>query len=405
MAVPSLSLMEFMERPGVTELAWGHPDPRFLPGRALRAAADRVIRRYGPDALGYGRPAGPPPLIEMIRSRLGEIDARSPAPDEVVITAGSSQGLDQIATLLMDPGDVALVEAPTYHLAIKLLRDHPLKLVAVPSDRSGLRIDALAEAITRVRADGDRPRILYTVPTFNNPTGLSLSGRRRRELVALAEREGILVVEDDAYRELAYDGPPPPSLWSMARPGTVIRLGTFSKSIAPGLRVGYMTGDAATIAKFVDGGLLDSGGGIGHFTGLMVAEYFRVGGYARDVERLRVAYRKRRDRMLGALERHMPKGTRWTKPAGGYFIWVTLPPGHDTRVLQPIALEKGIGFAHGRTFFGDARGGETSLRLAFSRYPPATLEAAVRQLRSGLAEHGPPRRSARKKQHDTDDAK
>ncbi len=131
--------MEFIERAGVTELAWGHPDPRLLPVRALRAAADRALRRYGPDALGYGRPAGPPPLIEMVRSRLAKIDARSPAADEVVITAGSSQGLDQIATLLMDPGDVALVEAPTYHLAIRLLRDHPVQLVPVPSDGRGRR--------------------------------------------------------------------------------------------------------------------------------------------------------------------------------------------------------------------------------------------------------------------------
>lgn len=380
----ALSLMEFMERAGVTELAWGHPDPRFLPVKALRAAADRALRRYGPDALGYGRPAGPPPLIEMVRSRLAEVDARSPAADEVVITAGSSHGLDQIATLLMDPGDVALVEAPTYHLAIKLLRDHPVHLVFVGSDGRGLRIDALAEAIRRVRTDGSRPRILYTVPTFNNPTGLSLSGPRRRDLVALAESESVLIVEDDAYRELTYDGPPPPSLWSIGRPGTVIRLGTFSKSVAPGLRVGFMTADAPTVSRFVDGGLLDSGGGIGHFSGLVVSEYFQAGDYVRDVERLRAAYRKRRDRMLGALERHMPKGTRWTRPAGGYFIWVTLPPGHDTRELQPVAVEHGIGFAHGRTFFGDARGGAESLRLAFSRYPPATLERAIRRLAASV---------------------
>lgn len=376
--------MEFMERAGVTELAWGHPDPRFLPVKALRAAADRALRRYGPDALGYGRPAGPPPLIEMVRSRLAEVDARSPAADEVVITAGSSHGLDQIATLLMDPGDVALVEAPTYHLAIKLLRDHPVQLVSVGSDGRGLRIDALAEAIRRVRTDGSRPRILYTVPTFNNPTGLSLSGPRRRDLVALAESESVLIVEDDAYRELTYDGPPPPSLWSIGRPGTVIRLGTFSKSVAPGLRVGFMTADAPTISRFADGGLLDSGGGIGHFSGLVVSEYFQAGDYVRDVERLRAAYRKRRDRMLDALERHMPKGTRWTRPAGGYFIWVTLPPGHDTRELQPVALEHGIGFAHGRMFFGDARGGAESLRLAFSRYSPATLERAIRRLAASV---------------------
>jgi DNA-binding transcriptional MocR family regulator len=316
----------------------------------------------------------------MVCRRLADTDARSPTPDEVVVTAGSSLGLDQIATLLMDPGDVALVEVPTYHLAMKLLRDHPIRLVPVPSDSRGLRIDALTEAIRSVRAKGYRPRILYTVPTFHNPTGLSLSLRRRRDLVAVATRESVLIVEDDAYRELSYDGPPPPSLWSLARPGAVIRLGTFSKSIAPGLRVGYMTADAPTISRFVEGGLLDSGGGNSHFAALVVAEYFEAGNYARQVKRLRVAYRARRDRMLRALEQHMPKGTRWTRPAGGYFVWVTLPPGREAQALLPAAEKNGVGFAPGVRFFGDAPGGVESLRLAFSRYPPVTLDEAVRRL-------------------------
>lgn len=377
-------LIEFEERAGVIELAWGHPDPRFLPVMGLRKAGDRALQRYGADALAYGNSAGPPPLIEMVCRRLAEIDARAPAANEVAITAGSSHGLDQVATLLMDPGDVALVEAPTYHLAIRILRDHPVQLVPVQSDGGGLRIDALAEAIRKVRANGHRPRIVYTVPTFNNPTGISLSARRRRELVALAAREGVLIVEDDAYRELSYDGPAPASLWSVGRPGTVIRLGTFSKSIAPGLRVGYMTADPATISRFVDGGVLLSGGGNSHFAALVVAEYVRAGDYARQVQRLRVAYRKRRDRMLGALERHLPKGTRWTRPAGGYFIWVTLPSGRETEQLLSTAEQAGVGFTPGRTFFGDAPGGVDSLRLAFSRYPPATLERGVRRLARSL---------------------
>jgi 2-aminoadipate transaminase len=377
-------LVEFAERPGVIELAWGHPDPALLPVNALRDAADRTLRRYGPDALAYGSSAGAPPLIDAVRRRLARIDGRAPSTSEVAISAGTSQGLDQVATMLMDPGDVALVESPTYHLAVKILRDHPVKVVAVASDARGLRVDALADAIRGVRTNGDRPRILYTVPTFNNPTGVSLSGPRRNEVVALAERENVLIVEDDAYRELSYDGPSPPSLWSLGRPGTVIRLGTFSKSIAPGLRVGYMTADAPTILRFVEGGLLHSGGGNSHFAALVVAEYFRTGAYGRRVEILRAAYRERRDRMLAALERHMPRGTRWTGPAGGYFIWVRLPPGHDIPRILAAAEEHGVSFIAGRPFFGDASGGGDSLRLAFSRYPPDTLEEAVRRLARAL---------------------
>ena len=379
-----LNVVEFAERPGVIELGWGHPDPQLLPVEALRRAADRALRRYGPDALAYGRPAGPGPLVELVCRRLAMIDARSPTPDEVGVTAGSSQGLDLIATFHTEPGDVVLVEAPTYHLALKIFRDHGLRVVPVASDGRGLRIGALAEAIRQVRADGGRPRLLYTIPTFHNPTGQSLTVSRRRQLVALAAREGILVVEDDAYRELAYDGPAPASLWSLARSGTVIRLGTFSKSIAPGLRVGYMTADAATISRFADGGLLDSGGGISHFTSLVVAEYIRSGDYARRVERLRNAYRARRDRMLRALERALPPGSSWTRPGGGYFVWITLPAGHDARRLLPAAEQQGVGFIPGDAFFGGAPGGVESLRLAFSKYPPATLDEAVRRLGRAL---------------------
>jgi len=332
--------------------------------------------------LAYGSSAGAPPLIDAVRLRLARIDGRAPTTDEVAITAGTSQGLDQVATLLMEPGDVALVESPTYHLAVKILRDHPLRVVSVSSDGRGLRVDAVADAIRRVRAESHRPRILYTVPTFNNPTGISLSDRRRRELVGLAARESVLIVEDDAYRELSYDGPPPSSLWSLGRPGAVIRLGTFSKSIAPGLRVGYMTADAPTISRFVDGGMLHSGGGNSHFAALVVAEYFRTGAYARRVEILRAAYRQRRDRMLAALEHHLPRGTRWTRPAGGYFIWVTLPPGHDIPGVLAAAEEHGVSFIAGRPFFGDAPGGSDSLRLAFSRYPPDALEEAISPARA-----------------------
>ena len=252
MAIRPLPLIQFVERPGIIDLGWGHPDPTLVPVDPLRTAAGRALDRYGPDALAYGTPAGPGPLIEAIRERLRVTDGRAPAPDEVLITGGTSPALDQVATLLTEPGDVVLVEVPTYHLAIRIFRDHPLRLVPIPSDADGLRPDAVAAALRDVREGGDRPRLLYTVPTHHNPTGRTLLATRRSELVALAEREGITIVEDDAYRELSYDGPPPPSLWSLGAPGTVVRLGTFAKSIAPGMRVGFATADAATISRFAD---------------------------------------------------------------------------------------------------------------------------------------------------------
>ena len=379
-----LPLIQFVERPGIIDLGWGHPDPTLVPVDPLRTAAARAFDRYGPDALAYGTPAGPGPLIEAIRERLVVSDARAPAADEVLISGGTSPALDQVATLLTEPGDVVLVEVPTYHLAIRILRDHPLRLVPIPSDADGLRPDAVAAALRDVREAGDRPRLLYTVPTHHNPTGRTLPAARRSELVALAEREGITIVEDDAYRELSYDAASPPSLWSMGTPGTVVRLGTFAKSIAPGMRVGFVTADAATISRFADSGMLDSGGGANHFAALVVSEYMVSGDYARVVDRLRDAFRERRDQMLQALAAEMPQGTTWTEPAGGYFIWVELPPGLDARALLPVAEAAGTSLLPGSAFFLDRGLGTGAARLAFSRYPAATLGEAVARLAASM---------------------
>jgi len=385
LASQALPLIQFVEREGIIDLGWGHPDPELVPLEALRNAAAKAFDRYGPDALAYGAAAGPGPLIELIRTRLAETDGRAPAREEVLITGGSSAALDQVATMLTDAGDVVLIEAPTYHLAISIFRDHPLRLVPVPSDADGLRVDSLAVAIERVRQAGDRPRLLYTVPTHHNPTGLSMAPNRRAELVDLAEREGIVIVEDDAYRELSYDAPPPPSLWSLSTaPASVVRLGTFAKSIAPGLRVGFVTADAGTIARFADGGMLDSGGGANHLTGLVVAEYMEAGDYARHVGLLRGAYRERRDAMLQALAASMPPGTAWTQPGGGYFIWVDLPAGFDARSLVPLAEANGTSALPGSRFFMDGEGGGQSIRLAFSRYSPAMLAEAITRLATAI---------------------
>lgn len=379
-----LPITQFVDRPGIIDLAWGHPDQDLLPVNALREAASRVFDRYGPNALNYGFAAGPGPLISCVCDRLGVVDARMPAPDSVAISAGNSQALDQIATLLTDPGDVVLVEAPTYHLAVRILRDHPLELVAVPTDGEGLQLDALAEIVRQLRQRHRTVRLLYTVPTFHNPTGVSLAADRREQLVRFAEGAGLLIVEDDAYRELSYDGPAPASLWSMARPGTVIRLGSFAKSLAPGLRSGFITADPPLISRIRDSGVLDSGGGISHFSSLVVAEFMGSGGYARNVERLREAYRRRRDTLLAALTEHLADRATWRRPAGGYFAWLTLPPGHDARTYLPAAEREGTSYVPGTTFYLGGGDGGGNLRLAFSRYAPDLLAEAAGRLARGL---------------------
>ncbi|HEU5089857.1 MAG TPA: PLP-dependent aminotransferase family protein, partial [Roseiflexaceae bacterium] len=337
-----LPIVQLELRPGIIDLGWGHPDPGLLPVDDVRTAAVGALDRFGADALGYGFAAGAGPLRAWLRDRIAANEGRSPSLDEIMITGGSSLGLDQVCTLLAEPGDVVLVESPTYHLAVRILRDHPFELVPIPADAGGMRIDALEQAVAELARQGRRPRMLYCVPTFHNPTGVSLSVERRRALLDIAAREGFLVLEDDVYRELAFDGPPPPSLWSMDSAGVVVRLGSFAKSLAPGMRLGWLTGPAPLIAKITGGGVLDSGGAANHFTSIVVAQFCLNGSFERHVERLRNAYRKRRDALAAALRETLPPGSDATVPLGGFFTWVTLPEGVDTRALLGSAEAHGV---------------------------------------------------------------
>lgn len=366
----------------IIDFGVGQPDPALLPAADLQRAASRVFERYGPDALGYGAPAGPPPTIAFIRARLAQTDARVPASDEIVTTAGNSHGLELVMTMLARPGDAVLVESPTYHLALRIIRDHPVEVVGVASDDDGVRVDGVEAAVADLRRRGVAVRLLYTVPTFNNPSGRSLSSARRRALVDLAASEGLTIVEDDTYRELVYDGAVPPSLWSLGEPGTVIRLGSFSKSLAPGLRAGYLTADAATAARFVDSGLIDSGGGISHLGSLVVAEYAADGSYAANVEALRATFRERRDALAGALSDGLGGRADFDQPAGGYFIWLRLDDGVDPGELRRRADATGVDFVPGSVFHADGAP-STAIRLAFSRYPADRLvEGAGRLVRA-----------------------
>ncbi len=381
----SLPTIQLDTRPGIIELGWGHPPMDQLPVAAMQHAASTALARYGGAALTYGYMAGPGPLIEWLCERISYQEGHRPTPEEILISAGNSQALDQILTLCTEPGDTILVESPTYHLAVRILGEHPLKLVAVPTDQNGLQIDALEATLVTLRGQGIRPRLLYTIPTFHNPTGISLSPERRQVLVNLAANHNFLIVEDDVYRELSYDGPPPPSLWSLA-PEQVIRLGSFSKSLAPGVRLGWMTGPRTAIQRITKGGLLDSGGGINHFTALVVAELCASGAYDQQIAHFKQLYRQQRDTLLTALAQSLPAEMRWYYPGGGFFAWLLLPDSLDARQLLPAAEAAGVAYLPGATFCIDGRG-RNALRLSFSLYPPAELTEGAGRLGRVLAAH------------------
>jgi len=374
-----LPTIQLIRRPGIIELGWGHPNAALLPVDGMRQAAAQALDRWGADALNYGADQGAGPLLAWLSERIARTEGRAPHPDEIMITGGVSQALDQICTLCTQPGDIALVESPTYHLAIRILRDHPLELLSIPADEHGLRIDALAEIIAELRRTGRRPRLLYCVPTFHNPTGASLQAERRAALVALAAAEQMLIIEDDVYRELSYDGPPPPSLWSLAPPDTVARLASFAKSLAPGVRLGWLTAGPRIAGRLIGSGLLDSGGGVNHFTSLMVTAFCASAQYDQQIARLRTAYRTRRDTLLAGMAAHLPPSCTWTTPGGGFFVWVRLPEGMDAAALLPRAEAAGVAYLPGALFHSGG-GGANTLRLAFSLYDPDELIEAARRL-------------------------
>ena len=371
-------------RDGVVELAFGEPDPALLPVGLVRDAAARALGARGAAALAYGSNEGPEELRAAIAKRSAALEGHAVTAGDLLVTGGNSQALDQVMTLLTEPGDVVFVECPTYNLALGIVADHPVTIAGVALDAQGLDVDALEEAVLAARADGRRPRLLYTIPTFHNPAGVSLSAPRRERLLELARRYDLILVEDDVYRELAYDGEAPPALRTLDPAAPVVRLGSFSKSLAPGLRLGWIDTRADLRERLAAAGVLESGGCVSQFSARVVAELLEAGVYDAHVAGLRLAYASRRDALADALRVHLPAGCRFTVPAGGFFLWVTLPPGLDASALLPAAEERGVAFSPGRRFCAD--GDDRSVRLAFSLYDEASLSLGAERLGAAVAD-------------------
>lgn len=369
--------VQLVPRDGVIELGFGEPDMELLPVEPLRRSADDALSAARGQMLAYGASAGAESIRRQVRGFLRELGEREPDYDEVAVTGGVSAALDLLLTLLLEPGDVVFVEEPTYSLGLRVLRDHRALIEPVPMDADGLDIDELAARVRSVRAAGRHPRLLYTIPTFHNPTGMSLCPERRQRLLDLAAAENLLVVEDDAYRELWFDRPSPPSLWSLDRAGVVARLGSTSKTIAPALRTGWLTADRRLVARYAGAGVLDSGGAMSHFSTFVAARFLTAPGYAAHVAGLRRIYARRRDALLAALDRSLPSGCGVRRPEGGFFVRVTLPEGLAASALLAPALANGVSFLPGCN--NHLSGGDEALRLGFTYYEePDLIEGAAR---------------------------
>ncbi len=372
--------------PGTISLVFGHPDPTTLPVDGLRAATDAVLRSpQARLALQYGSVQGTPALIDYLVGKLNREEGLGLACHNLMIVAGSVQAVDMIARLYAGHDGVVLVEAPTYHDALHVFGDHGVELCPVPIDEDGIVVEALAAQLALLQREGKPPRLLYTIPNFQNPSGVTLTTARREAVLELAREHGFLVVEDDVYRDLVFEGEVPPSFYALSGGQGVLRVGSLSKIVAPGLRLGWLFAAPEHIQRCMDCGTSQMGGGASPFTAHVVAEYCRAGHLERQIARLRQVYRHRRDVTLAALERQMPPGVTWTRPRGGFFIWLTLPEGMSAEPLRETTRERGVLFVPGTGFFAGG-GGQRNLRLAFSFVSPDEIERGVAILAQAIGE-------------------
>ncbi|PDW04453.1 PLP-dependent aminotransferase family protein [Candidatus Viridilinea mediisalina] len=371
--------IQLVVRPGIVELGWGHPDPALLPADGLAAAAALTFAAHGHSALAYGAEQGPGRLLTALSERLGRLEGVTPPTEQLMITGGTSQALNLLCGQLSRPGDVVLVEAPTYHLALRIFADHGLRVVAVPGDAQGMHVETARTLLQILRSRGERVAFLYIVSNFGNPTGASLAPDRRYALATMARHEALMVLEDDAYGELWYDAPPAPTIYNLMPAGPIVRLGSFAKVLAPGLRLGWMLADPALVQRCVRSGMLDSGGCVNQFTAHMVASFIAQGQLDQHITNVRNHWRERRDAILAVLARQLPAGCTWNPILGGFFVWVRLPPHLDTQALLPRAEAAGVSYLPGARFFAEGSG-QHYLRLSFSLLPPQALELGVKRL-------------------------
>jgi 2-aminoadipate transaminase len=381
-------ILKVTSQPDVISFAGGMPAPELFPMEELEEACVKVLREQGSRALQYGITEGYIPLREFIVEKMGRYGIVANV-DNVLITTGSQQALDLVSKVLLDPGDVIIVEAPTFVGALQSFRAYQASYASVPLDNEGMMVDLLAQKIVETH-----PKFMYVLPNFHNPGGVTLSEQRRERVVSLAHEYGVPILEDDPYGELRFEGEHlEPLVVISARQnggdpagyfkGDVIYMSTFSKTVAPGLRLGWVVAPVEVVQKLVQA----KQGADLHTSSLdqmVVYEVVRGGFLEEHVKEIRETYRQRRDAMLAAMDQHFPEGTSWTHPQGGLFLWVKLPEGVDCLELIEAAVEQRVAFVPGTAFYADGRGRD-ALRLTFATCPTDMIDEGVKRLGKAIA--------------------
>jgi 2-aminoadipate transaminase len=376
-------LMSVIARPEVISLAGGLPDTAAFPKETLAAVMAGIARESSAEALQYGPTEGLIGAKRCIAEVMAAEGIRADL-DDMIVTAGGQQVIDLVARALVDPGDVVVAEAPTYPGAVPVFSSYQADVVQIEMDSDGMRVDVLEETLDRLEREGRKPKFIYTIPTFQNPGGVTLSLPRRHRLVEVAHERELLVLEDNPYGLLRYEGTPQPTLRELDGGVYVMYLGTFSKILSPGIRLGWVLAPAPVLEKLNLGkqaaDLCSS-----TLSQLMVEAYFEQADWRDYIDTVAETYRARRDTMLDALAEHFPAQAEWTHPQGGLFIWVTLPEFIDTTDLLARALRENVAFVPGAAAYLDGRG-HNAMRLNFSAVDEADIREGVRRIGKVVAE-------------------
>lgn len=368
-------LLAVTQRPDIIALAAGAPFTAALDLEKMSRILGNIMKD-GPAALDYGSSEGYEPLRNWLTEFMAE-EGVICTPDDLIITDGSQQGLELVGKILLNPGDTIITEAPSYVGALNAYLSYQANIIQLPCDDNGMKIDRLADTLADLKKKRIVPKFIYVIPSFQNPSGVTMSMARRRKLIKLARQYNTLIVEDNAYRRLSFEQEPLPSLKTLD-PENVIYLGTFSKVLSPGLRVGWVVAERPIREKLIfakqAADLCSSS-----LTQRVVAEYFAETDVKVHLKKLITIYIKRRDKMLNACEEYFPKGVKWTTPKGGFFIWATLPNYLDTTNMLAKAVEQKVAYVPGKAFFADGTG-RNCMRMNYSFMKESDIREGIRRL-------------------------
>ncbi len=341
-------LLKWSRKPGVISFGGGLPDPSLFPIQDIIDITEEILKEKGYLALQYGPTQGEPEMLEALVSNMKEF-GEDAAPEQICITSSSQQGLDLLSLLFIDEGEPVLMELPSYIGAVQAFRRCSANMRGIPMDNDGIDLERLKAELDKLKTEGKKPRFIYTVPDFQNPTGITLSLERRKELIKIAQDNEIPLIEDSPYRELSFTGEVLPSLWTLSGGRGVIMLKTFSKTLFPGMRMGWIVAETPLIDKIE---MIKQSVDLctPSFTQLILAEYIKSGKMKQKIEEAIQCYKPKNEIMLAALEKYMPEGVTWSKPTGGMFLWVRLPEQLDAKEIFKIAIEHNVAYVIGRPF-------------------------------------------------------